>query len=61
MRDKGRLFRFTTTGLEDVVLDKAGQKDLIVDRINSYLENGSTKEELENYKKTLLCQGALGS
>jgi len=61
MRDEGRLFRFTATGLEDVVLDEAGQKDLIADRTNSYLENGSTKEELENCKKALFRQGALGS
>jgi len=48
------LFRFTTIGLEDVVLDEAGKKDLIIDKINSYLKNGSIKEELENCKKALL-------
>jgi predicted acylesterase/phospholipase RssA len=61
MRDEGRLFRFTATGLEDVVLDEVGQKDLIADRTNSYLENGLTKEELENCKKALLGQENLGS
>lgn len=61
MRNEGCLFRFTSPGLEDVALDEAGQKNLIADRTNSYLETGSTKEELENCKMALIYYTLLGS